>query len=387
MIAEYGRLHRYEVEFQYIGRLTGMREAKPSTLILLGRRDQPTDGVEDYCTWLADALSRRGMGVTCVQVRWPDEGWTGACRRLWTEAAGWRGRWVLPQYTALSWSRRGFPTGFLLVLAILKLRGCRVGVVFHDPEGFPGSRWIDRTRRASQNRIMRAAYALAEQTVHNVPMEHVGWLPRPGPKAVHIPVGANVPAAIEREARMHAQDGWRTVALFCVTGGLPGEEEIRDIAHAMGHARRAVGALRLVTMGRGSREAEGALRRALDGAGVELSVLGIMPAQEVSRVLAEADALLFVRGPLSSQRTSAVAGLACGLPIVGYSGPHTGPPLTEAGLLLAPYRDRETMAEELVRVLSDWSLWQHLHERSVEAYRQHFSWDAIADRYIEVLGR
>jgi glycosyltransferase involved in cell wall biosynthesis len=112
-----------------------------------------------------------------------------------------------------------------------------------------------------------------------------------------------------------------------------------------------------------------------------------MPAQEVSHVLAKADTLLFVRGPISSQRTSAVAGLACGLPVVGYSGPHTGPPLTEAGLLLAPYRDRETMAEGLVRVLSDWSLWQHLHARSVEAYRRHFSWDAIADRYIEVLGR
>lgn len=358
-----------------------------SLVLLLGRHDRPTDGVEDYCTWLAKALAPRELAVRCVRVSWVEEGWTSACLSLWREAGRWRGGWALVQYTALSWSMRGFPIGFLVIVAILKLRGCRVGVVFHDPEGFPGSRWIDRARRASQNRIMRAAYALAEQTVHNVPVEHVRWLPRPRPKAVHIPVGANVPAALERKARVHAQDGWRTVAVFCVTGGSPGEEEVRDIAGALRRARRAVRALRLVTMGRGSREAEGALRRALDGAGVELSVLGIMPAQEVSRALAEADALLFVRGPLSSQRTSAVAGLACGLPVVGYSGPHTGPPLTEAGLLLAPYRDRETMAEGLVRVLSDSSLWQHLHERSVEAYRRHFSWDAIADRYIEVLGR
>lgn len=358
-----------------------------SLVLLPGRRDQPTDGVEDYCTWLAEALARRGWAVRCVRAPWADEGWAAACRWLWSEAARWRGGWALVQYTALSWSRRGFPTGFLLVLAILKLRGCRVGVVFHDPEGFPGSRWIDRARRASQHRIMRAAYALAEQTVHNVPVERVGWLPRPGPKAVHIPVGANVPAVLEREARVRGQDGRRTVAVFCVTGGSPGEEEVRDITRALGRARRSVGALRLVVMGRGSREAEGALRRALDGVSVELSVMGILPAGEVSRVLAEADALLFVRGPLSSQRTSAVAGMACGLPVVGYSGPYTGPPLTEAGLLLAPYRDSGALAEGLERVLLDRGLWQHLHERSVEAYRQHFSWDAIADRYVEVLGR
>ncbi|MDE2179511.1 MAG: glycosyltransferase family 4 protein [candidate division NC10 bacterium] len=355
-------------------------------VVLLGRRDQPTDGVEDYCERLAEALGEHGYRLQQVRVAWADEGWGAAYRRLWSEAVRWRGGWALVQYTALSWSRRGFPTGFLLVLAILKRRGCRVGVVFHDPEGFPGSRWIDWARRAPQHRIMRAAYALAEQTVHNVPVERVGWLPRPAPKAVYIPVGANVPAVLEREARAGAQDGRRTVAVFCVTGGSSGEEEVRDIARALGRARRAVGTLRLVAMGRGSREAEGALQRALDGVGVELSVMGVLPAGEVSRELAEADALLFVRGPLSSQRTSAIGGLACGLPVVGYSGMHTGPPLTEAGLLLAPYRDSGALADGLTRVLSDRDLWQHLHERSVEAYRRHFSWEAIATRYIEVLG-
>lgn len=356
-------------------------------MVLLGRRDQPTDGVEDYCERLAEALGEHGYQLQPVRVAWEDEGWRGAYRWLWSEAARWRGRWVLVQYTALSWSRRGFPTGFLLVLAILKLCRCRVGVVFHDPEGFPGLRWIDRARRASQHGIMRAAYALAEQTVHNVPVERVRWLPGPPPKAVHIPVGSNVPVVMEPDARARGGDGQRTVAVFGVTGGSPGEGEVRDIARAVGGAGRAVGALRLVVLGRGSRDVEGALRRALDGVGVELSVMGILPAEEVSRVLAEADALLFVRGPLSSQRTSAVAGMACGLPVVGYSGPHTGPPLTEAGLLLAPYRDTGALAEKLGCVLSDQGLWQHLHECSVEAYRRHFSWEAIADRYVEVLGR
>lgn len=355
-------------------------------MVLLGRRDQPTDGVEDYCERLAEALGEHGYQLQQVRVAWADEGWGAACRRLWSEATRWRDGWALVQYTALSWSRRGFPTGFLLILVILRLRGCRVGVVFHDPEGFPGLRWIDRARRTFQHKIMRAAYALAEQTVHNVPVECVGWLPRPGPKAVHIPAGANLPVVIEPDTRAGTQDGRRTVAVFGVTGRSPGDEEVRDIAGAMGRVGRTVGALRLIVLGRGSQEAEGALRRALNGVDVELSVMGILPAEDVSRVLTEADALLFVRGPLSSQRTSAVAGMACGLPVVGYSGPHTGPPLTEAGLLLAPYRDSVALADGLGRVLLDRSLWQCLHKRSMEAYRRHFSWEAIATRYIEVLG-
>src|SRR5207245_9505315 len=139
------------------------------------------------------------------------------------------------------------------------------------------------------------------------------------------PVGANVEQVTRREEhRDVAERKAKTVAVFGVTGGESGRREVVDIAQAVCRAVEVMPSLRLVVMGRGSKEAEGSLRRALNGAKVELAVLGLLPAEDISRLLAEADVMLFVRGPLSSQRGRGIAGIACGLPVVGYAGPSTG---------------------------------------------------------------
>jgi len=83
-------------------------------IALLGRRDFPTDGVEDYCVHLGEALARWGVALQLVRVPWAEKGWFYAFRWLWQEARAWHGRWVLVQYTALAWSRQGFPIGFML---------------------------------------------------------------------------------------------------------------------------------------------------------------------------------------------------------------------------------------------------------------------------------
>ena len=68
-----------------------------SLVALLGRRDTPVDGVEDYCAFLGEALARRGVEFTQARVDWFDRGWVGALRQLRRDAVGWRGRWVLLQ--------------------------------------------------------------------------------------------------------------------------------------------------------------------------------------------------------------------------------------------------------------------------------------------------
>ena len=40
---------------------------------------------------------------------------------------------ILLQYTALSWSRRGIPFGAVATLGVLRSRGVRCVVVFHEP--------------------------------------------------------------------------------------------------------------------------------------------------------------------------------------------------------------------------------------------------------------
>jgi glycosyltransferase involved in cell wall biosynthesis len=107
---------------------------------------------------------------------------------------------------------------------------------------------------------------------------------------------------------------------------------------------------------------------------------------DIKRILTSADVLLFVRGHLSSRRSSAIAAIACGLPIVGYAGEETGFPITEAGVSLVPEGDREALADALWRVLTDPELWENLHQRNLAAQRDYFAWDRVADRFLEILG-
>lgn len=81
-----------------------------------------------------------------------------------------------------------------------------------------------------------------------------------------------------------------------------------------------------------------------------------------------------------------MAGVACGLPIVGYGGAAEDTPLAEAGIEFVPYRDRGALAGTLTRILKDSDLRNSLRERSVVAQRKYFSWDAIAASLCASLG-
>ena len=86
------------------------------------------------------------------------------------KAAAWRGKWVVLQYTALGWSRRGFPIGVLVSLAIVKLRGARCATMFHEPSGTSGPRVIDRIRGAFQDWTVRNLHHLSQKSVFSVPL-------------------------------------------------------------------------------------------------------------------------------------------------------------------------------------------------------------------------
>jgi glycosyltransferase involved in cell wall biosynthesis len=128
------------------------------------------------------------------------------------------------------------------------------------------------------------------------------------------------------------------------------------------------------------------LRRALEGVEVAVTTQGVISTEQIASALSCSDVLLFVRGPVANTRGSAIAGIACGLPIVGYVGPETGFPITEAGLQLVPNGNLEELSLALDRVLSDDRLRTELHLRSLRAYATYFSWDRIAEQFVMALG-
>ena len=136
-------------------------------------------------------------------------------------------------------------------------------------------------------------------------------------------------------------------------------------------------------VGRGTFEAKDEIERAFQGSQIEICNRGLCEADEVARILSESDAMLAVRGRLYLRRASALAGLACGLPIVGYEGASQGTVIEQAGVALVPFGDREALGTALRSILTDSNLWQQMHEKNVRMQQQYFSWDVIAASYIQ----
>lgn len=357
-------------------------------IMLLGRRDEPTDAVRDYANWLSRALRRYGIICEISEIRWHEQGWLAALFTLWNRSRAWRGRWVVLHYTALMWSRRGFPLTLPLILKVLKFRGCRTAIVFHDVYQEPGLRWIDRLRVSLQERIMRYLSLHSCRAIITVPADVATWLPIQKRRMHFIPVGANILSLDELagEGFVAVHNAIPTVAVFGVpTWPAAQRREVEAIVQSLRKAAAQTGELRLLVLGRGAKEAEPLLRVGLSGTRVRLQVDGIRSSREISAGLSCCDVLLFVRGPFSSRRGSGLAALACGLPIVAYKGRETGYPLTEAGIIFVPQDDCDSLGEALLKVLLDRELRLRLSERNRKVFREWFSWDRIAERWVETL--
>jgi glycosyltransferase involved in cell wall biosynthesis len=343
--------------------------------------------VADYCSLLSEAFGEHGIESAVDRVAWDEVGWGQALWHLWRKSAGWKGDWVLVQYTALMWSRRGFSWQFLLVVGALKIRGARVAVVFHDVHPFAGKRLVDRVRRACQLSVMRWAYLLSSRAILNLPLENVPWLLSQTTKARFIPIPATIPPTSSSTRLEEREAEAKVITVLGITDGGDISKEVSDITLAAKRAAEHLPRVRLVTVGRGSAESESKFRQALKGSAVEFRALGILSAEEVSQVLASADVALFVRGRISTQRSSAISSIAHAVPLVAYADPFLPAALAEAGVVGVRYPDGERLAEATVRVLTDDRLWQGLHQRSRLAHEKYFSWDVVASRFLEVLGR
>jgi glycosyltransferase involved in cell wall biosynthesis len=353
-------------------------------ILLLGKRDYPTDGVADYCDQLRRAGAARGLSFETVQIPWAEKGWRLALAELHESASGWSGRWVFMQYTTLAWSNHGFPLRAPLVLETLRKCGARPGVVLHDFAPLEGRGIIGGIREMCQLRVLRRLYAWSDLAIFTVPVKKISWLPLHRGKAVFIPVGANSPEPPSSEKP--GDRGKLTVAVYGVTGSSQILPEVTDIAFALKQASKGDRPIQLLVFGRNSREAEPSLRAALSDTNIEIEVLGLLSPEQVTEAFARSDVLLFVRGHISSRRGSAIAAIACGLPVVCYSGPDTDWPITQAGILAVPLGDRQALAGALENVLADPRFRKALSDRSREAHAKYFSWSAITANFAAAIG-
>jgi glycosyltransferase involved in cell wall biosynthesis len=359
-------------------------------IALLGRRDKPTDAVEDYCRYLGQALVAHNFKLEIRRVPWNEHGWAASLEALRLQADAWRGAWVLVQYTALAWSARGFPRRIFRVLRVLQKAGTRIAMVFHDVEPFGGSRLIDRIRRRLQIGTMKDMAAFSDRNIFTIALNCISWLYDSDSvnESSFIPVGANLPFPLDPQfhERLHSPP---TIAVFSITGGAAGDRETQDVIAAARLASEKLGKLRLLVFGRHAEVREAALRTGLGDLPVEVSVEGVVEGSVLVKRFADSDVFLFVRGTLSTRRGSAIAGIACGLPMIALQGRETAPPITDAGVVLVPEGPDEAtqsqLGEAIVRIVSDNNLRARLAQSSRSAQDKYFSWSAIAERYADFL--
>ena len=354
-------------------------------VLLLGKRDSPADGVQDYSEYLAQALRRRGIEAEVARVEWHSEGWARALRKLRAQSVKWEGSWVVLQYTALSWSRRGFPLGALAVLRSLRRRKVRCAAVLHESRRQGGAKWAGQVRGAFQDWVVRQIYSHVDIAIFADPLDRIEWLPPGRNHAVFIPIGANLPAPQwTAKASNSQQSGTDTVAIYCLSDPPNLHNELRDISKAI-RVAAAGRTLRVVFLGRGTANAQDEITRAFDGTSAEISNLGAQEAKAVRDTLMSSDVMLCVRGEMNPTRGSAIAGIVCGLPIVGYGTSEKAFPISEAGVRLVPYGDSAALAATLAQLLRDGQLREQLIEANRTAQEKFFSWDSIAGQFIRAL--
>ena len=355
-------------------------------IALLGRGEASADGIQDYCRYLACSLDRQGVKLTPVRVDWAEKGWWAALRDLWRESKAWPGQWILLQFTALGWSRRGFPLGALAVLAVLRTRRARCAVVFHEPYSPRAASWFDQARGRFQEWIIRKIYKKVEKSIFPEPLSRIPWLTEGGQNARFIPIGANIPQLDPVASARLAENGKpRTIVVYCLTGMPYLRDELKDISDASRTALADGARFRLLFFGRGTAEAKQEIARFFRDIPIEISNLGLVDADRIGDILTTADAMLCVRGKVYLRRGSAIAGIACGLPIIGYAGESAGTPLDDAGVVLTPYRDGRAAGLALSRILQDHDLHRELQEKSQRVQEKYFSWDVIASAFVDFL--
>jgi glycosyltransferase involved in cell wall biosynthesis len=253
-----------------------------------------------------------------------------------------------------------------------------------------GNRAVDRFRRRIQRYAMKRLVRLSDLAIFTLPRDKISWLPADTQNFVFIPVGANL-LAPERawEEKRNSTASKPVVTVFSLSDKPTLAKEVSHIARAVSIAAKQVGPLEVAVLGRNSESGGEELRLALAGSGAEVRIVGLISADEVVRVLGASDVMLFARGPISSRRGSAIAGIACGLPVIAEEGWELAPSITEAGVVLVPEELVQLGPEEfgaaLVRVLTDPSYRASLAERSRNAKKGYFSWSVIAGQYAQAL--
>jgi glycosyltransferase involved in cell wall biosynthesis len=347
------------------------------------------DGIDTYSRTLAGALAE--LGATCGLLtqrngtwRWCETpGTTESSRvsasdalRLLMSATA-----VVLQYNPFSWGKRGFAPGLLKLLGDVRRRVLRPKIILMLHERFtPWGGWRQTIMSGWQRAQLIGLSALVDKTLASTePWAHdsASWRRR---RIELLPVGSNLPDMRNAAGEMRQQLRLSSMTVVAVT------LNTSHPSYSPEHIRRAVNRIAderpvtLLNLGAGAHEVGRV------SAGVQVVAPGMLAPAELARLLCCGDLYMapFVDG-VSTRRTSLIAALQHGLPVVGTWGHSTGEILRP--LQLHAFQDMGGFVDSALALAID--PYERTRHRGVSRrlYEENFSWSSIAARLLVHTGR
>jgi len=339
-----------------------------SVSLLYRDRAGRIDGIGDYCDRLESEL--RAEGVDAKTIAWRGRGIEVS------EGA------VIVQYNPFSFGRRGFAPRLPIDMMLLRRRRPHVlrAVMVH--EAFVPIDSFKTLIMGLWQRLQLRALLLTVNVVMVTTSSWIRLLPS-GRKATAIPVGSNLPDRRDCREQSRRALGVDDATLVLASFGSDHPSFLLDfvVAAANGVAEQH-GAVKLLCLGAGTRPMEGLEPR------VELYRPGRQTHDGLAMDLSAADIFLSpLSDGLSTRRTTLMAALQHGLPVVGTEGSRTEPELRgESGAIeWTSAKDADEFAAVVARLARDAS---ELRSRGMEAralYERSFTWERIAHRILAAL--
>jgi UDP-glucose:(heptosyl)LPS alpha-1,3-glucosyltransferase len=326
------------------------------------------DAIDEYSRRLTDAMCANGSAA-----RYFPGGVSSVLATAETP------RWILLQYNPFSYGRSGFAPGLVRDVARLRRRSrARLAVMVHEA-------WVGMTDSRStlvglwQRAQLRALLRLADSVMTSTQT----YAREIGGAAVHVPIGTTitpVPTSSSVAREQLGLDGRLAVALFGRA----------NPARALDHAEAAIAAIAQVL----GADRLAILNLGADAppvrvpSGVEVYNPGRLTGDELSLRLWASDVVLlpFTDG-VSTRRTTLMAALAHGRPVLGLRGRHTDAVLAEAqdALVLTPAGDPAAFSRAAVELAGDRRRLRAIGDAGHRLYKANFDWPVVARQVASVL--
>ena len=371
---------------------TGVDRVKPAKVLAIVAADHHmnrADGIRDHTERLVEALRHEGTFQIRLALRRPGRGWIPRqgqpARSTGVPPDVLAADLVLVQYNPFWYGQRGFAPSLPAFLWNLRLRRRRpiIGLMIHetfvDARNF---RWA--LMGAWQRAQLLALHAATDVNFCSIERwaELLGGMP-PHRAAHHLPVGSNLPDMRDHREETRVELGVNEDTSVIACFGLRHPERLED--HTLRAARAIAQTGRrvlLLNLGQGPREVHAMGR-------VTVQSPGFLEAAALARLVAASD--IFIAAHLdgvSTRRTTLMAALQHGIPVVGTSGRQTDQILSLArgALTLIPVDQPDAFGAAVAHLAGDPLARRRLGEAGRRLYTTEFDWPVIATRLLAGFG-